>query len=107
MNETMTICLKDIIKQKGLINTGALWRSIRVYTNIDNWDLVITIKSEDYLKYLWYKYGINTALVSSDEFRIEVQKLFQPHFQSWIEKQFYSGSFDDNWEPSVILKLVS
>jgi hypothetical protein len=58
----LTEKLKRIIRDKGLVDTGKLTRSIKVNVTKRSNSIEITIETEDYFKYLDDKYGITKAL---------------------------------------------
>lgn len=52
--------LKKEVKEKGLIQTGALYESIDCSVEIDEYGVMtVTIYAMPYLKYLWFEYSLD------------------------------------------------
>jgi hypothetical protein len=63
LSDALTDAVKDVIKSKGLVATGALYNSIRVIPQYSNGKLSLDIEAEDYFGFLDEKYQImETAL---------------------------------------------
>lgn len=56
--------LKQKIKEEGLVKTGTLLNSIKVYSNGDG---TFKIEGEDYFKYLDDEYNISSSVFNSSE----------------------------------------
>lgn len=82
MNQILTQLLKSIVTSKGLVKTGALRDSIKVFTNFSGNVITVNVESVDYFKYLISEYGILPDFVNSTEFSSEVEGLLQ----GWTEK---------------------
>jgi len=63
LSDALTGVIKDVIKDKGLVDTGKLYNSIRVIPSYSNGNLSLDIEAEDYFEFVDNKYNImETAL---------------------------------------------
>ena len=61
--------IKDKIEKEGLVETGKLLHSVKVYFKDGNF----YVEAEDYFKYLDDKHGISNSIYESEEFNIFMQ----------------------------------
>lgn len=81
-NPILTNLLKKTISDLDLIDTGALYRSINVSTEVFSNNIKIIVTCEDYIKYLIEPYDIVNVFFSQPGVEDEIGRLLVP----WIEK---------------------
>lgn len=95
---------KTMIKNEEptLYDTGALWRSIKIYDSISGNSLAIDIRCEDYIVYHIKSYRLVERFTSKKIFKNEVAILFTPVIEKAIEGLFNNGT-DFNINPKVTI----
>jgi hypothetical protein len=93
--------LRRLVKSKGLYDTGALYESIEVYAEIDNFGVLeITVEAMDYIKYLFEPFGLIDFVYYSN--------IVSKAYAEWIsikQKQFPMIEWGGNWTPKIIVNL--
>jgi len=88
LNTILTQVFKEIILKERLYDTGALYRSIQVYTDFSAPPrLAINIVAEDYVKYYITERGLSTQLLDHPLFETEVDRLIF----KWMSAGITSG----------------
>lgn len=95
---------KTMIKNEEptLYDTGALWRSIKIYDSISGNSLAIDIRCEDYIVYHIKSYRLVERFTSKKEFKNEVEKLYGPVLEKAVE-DFINNGKDFNINPKVTI----
>ena len=67
LSDALTSVLRDVIKSKGLVDTGKLYDSIQVIPRYTNSKLSLDIEAEDYFEYVDKANGIMDAAMRSSK----------------------------------------
>lgn len=93
--------LRRLIRQRGLVDTGALVESVEVSAEIDDFGVCeITIDAVDYIKYLYEPFKLYEFVNYSN---IASRAYFQ-----WLNekaKQFPFVDWKGKWQPKIIVNL--
>jgi hypothetical protein len=93
--------LKRLIKSKGLYDTGALYDSIEISAEIDDFGVLeITIDAMDYIKYLFETFGLIDFVYYSN--------IVSRAYAEWIsikQKQFPMVDWAGKWTPRIVVNL--
>lgn len=73
IEELILEALREVIIEKGLVDTGKLLNSIRVEINNYNIDII----AEDYFKFLDEKHNITNDLLNSSKYQTAVDMLVE------------------------------
>lgn len=83
---------QKVIKEKDLIDTGLLYRSVDVNVQVTNAGLMLVdVSSQDYLKYLYERFFLIEDFSSKPEFKQIVNEIFQ----DYIAKKIKGKGFTD------------
>jgi hypothetical protein len=103
-NLKLTEMFKTMIKDENptLYDTGALWRSVKIYDSIFGNSLAIDIRCEEYIVYHIKSYRLVERFTSKKLFKDEVAILFKPVIEKSIEGLLNEGK-DFNINPKVTI----
>lgn len=83
LSRVLTNLIKQEIKNKGLVDTGKLYKSIEAKVNYTNGKISFDIIAEDYFEFLDNRYGIMDAVLKKTEWN----NALEDAFVKIIEKQ--------------------
>jgi len=101
MNEELTNLFKSIIVKEDLIDTGALLRSIRVFTRVNYSTIEINITSKYYVKYLKDRYYLVQQFIDSPIFVQESGNLLYPLIEAQIINTLNGVPQSQSFDPKV------
>jgi hypothetical protein len=105
LNRTLTTLFADKIIKEDLIDTGALLRSIKVFTDYNRDVLEVNIVSKFYLKYLKDKYHLVEQFKNDPIFANEVALLLLPLFEIQIFTIVNNTPGTKRFDPSVVILI--
>lgn len=76
-----TKIFKSIIRKKDLIDSGNLFKHLKVYVKDNSNVFTISIESVDYLTYLWEKYNLLDEFISDSRFNEELLNILIEPYQ--------------------------
>lgn len=105
LNKTLTVLFCDKIIKEDLIDTGALLKSIRVFSDYERDILKINITSKYYLKYLKDKYHLVEQFKNDPIFINEVASLLLPLYEARIYNIVNNIPGSKSFEPNVMIYI--
>ena len=105
LNNTLTTVFKDVIKSSGLVASGKLLNSIKVFSTVENFNVKIDIISEDYLKFLVDKYNLIEKFQSNLYFVKEIENILQPELEGLVQKILDAQAVEIDIIPTVTVLL--
>ncbi len=96
INSTLTIAYKNVLKESQLVDSGKLLNSISVDLSVSANDIIVNIKSLDYLKYLVKENNLTNKFINKSEFENEIGNLYLPIIEKAINDTL------DGQQPSVL-----
>lgn len=69
LDSTLKNLIRDDIKRKGLVDSGALLNSIKVTFDIFTNSIILNVEAEDYFQYLDKRYNIMDDVLSSSQWQ--------------------------------------
>lgn len=105
INKTLTTLFADKIIKEDLIDTGALLKSIRVFTDYNRDILQINITSKFYLKYLKDRYYLVEQFKNDPVFINEVGILLLPLFDIQIYNIVNGIPGSTKFDPQVVILI--
>lgn len=100
----MTNVMKEIILKEKLYDTGALYRSIQVYSEFTNPILLVNVVAEDYIKFYITERQLLRQLIEDPTFEIEVSGILSRFVKEKIETELFSNP--DLTIPSYRLRVT-
>lgn len=98
----LTNSFKDIIRDNGLIDTGELIDSIRVFVSVQNSIMTIRLGGADHLKYLIEPFRLLEQWSSSSRFNTIVEDIIQSLIETEMENILQGGVYDQSNIPNSI-----
>lgn len=105
LNKVLTDEFKKVIIKEDLIDTGAMLRSVRVFTDIKRDKVIVNITAKYYLKYLYYPYTLVPQFTSSKGFIDEIERILYPLFEFEVDAAL-QGRPLIGFNPGVIVKVL-
>jgi len=105
LNKTLTELFRQVIIKEDLIDTGALLKGVRVFTDLKRDKIVVNITSKFYLKYLYYPYNLVQQFYSTPAFKKEVERILKPVIEHEIEAAI-QGRPLIGFNPGLIIKVL-
>jgi hypothetical protein len=102
INNNLTKAMKDTIQQLGLIDTGALYNSIKVDVSVRDNNLYLNVIGEEYIKYLKDKNPITNTFVKQSIYALEINKIYS-EILSRIITEGVTRRTKINFEPQIVL----
>lgn len=85
MNNILSELFREIIIKMDLIDTGALYRSIVVTVTTQLDSIIVDIEAEDYLKFLWERYGLIEQFTNDAIFQREMEKIYERKYLNQVQ----------------------
>jgi hypothetical protein len=98
----LTNSFKDIIRQNGLIDTGALLASIRAFVKVSGSTLTIRLGAIDYFKYLVEPYRLIEQWTESSRFNQIINEIIEGIAEDQVNDLLQTGSYDPSKIPSDV-----
>lgn len=95
-NPTLTRLYQQVIVENGLVQTGALRDSVKVYLFPKGKVMQIVIVAIDYHKFLVEEYDLLQKLADKQGFGIEVGNAFEDYIEDRVEAMLNGEQFDDS-----------
>jgi len=105
LNKTLTELFRQVIIKEDLIDTGAMLKGVRVFTDLKRDKIIVNITSKYYLKYLYQPYTLVPQFTSTTAFREEVQRILKPVIEHEIEAAI-QGRPLIGFNPGIIVKVL-
>lgn len=90
----LTNSFKDIIQKNGLVDTGLLLGSIRVYVKQTGTVLTYRLGAVDYFKYLVEPFRLIEQWIESSRFKIITEDITEEIINSSVGQLLVTGKYD-------------
>jgi hypothetical protein len=104
LNTVLTNLFKATILKVDLYDTGALYNSVEVFTNVVNDKLFIDIDCKDYVKYHLVETHLVDVFTSNQKFSNEISTLLKPQLETKISNSI-NNNVDFTFTPTITIYI--
>lgn len=106
MNAILTQEFKNLVQQKGLVDTGALLNTVVVNSRLQGSELILDIVGVDYLPYVIAEYNLIEEWQVKDLVADEISTLISPIIEKMVQDALDGVPNDEEISITVLINGV-